>query len=146
MGLLGDVSVTSRRRTTILINRIKCRLLNHTRRRKQQHSRCFHYTPHQASSSSFTMSSSISLRLILLLCLASSSFSSSTASPSNSNATDQTLRPQEELQKLTLIRKELNKINKPPVKTIQVVSLFLQVFSMIIVFIQISSSTLIPID
>jgi hypothetical protein len=69
------------------------------------------------------MFSSSFLRLILLLCLVSSSFSSTTSS-SNSTAADQTLRPQEELQKLTLIRQELDKINKPAVKTIQAISLF----------------------
>ncbi|KAH0938302.1 hypothetical protein HID58_005763 [Brassica napus] len=58
------------------------------------------------------------LRLILLLSLVSSSFSYTT-SPSNSTASDQTLRPQEEIQKLKLIRNELLKINKPAVKTIQ---------------------------
>lgn len=122
IGLLGDVSVTSRRRTTIQ-NRIKCCLFDHSRR-KQQDSRCFHHSPHQVSfKSSDTMFSSSFLRLILFFCLISSSFSS-TASSSNSTAADQTLRPQEELQKLKLIREELHKINKPAVKTIQVISLF----------------------
>ncbi|KAG7586570.1 Neprosin activation peptide [Arabidopsis thaliana x Arabidopsis arenosa] len=116
IGLLGDVSVTSRRRTTIQ-NRIKCCLFDHSRR-KQQDSRCFHHSSHQVSFKSDTMFSSSFLRLILLLCLLSSSFSS-TASSSNSTAADQTLRPQEELQKLKLIRQELDKINKPAVKTIQ---------------------------
>ncbi|KAF8098636.1 hypothetical protein N665_0261s0006 [Sinapis alba] len=122
MCLLGDVSETSRRRTTIIRNRIKCCLLNHsTRRRKQQHIRCFHHhhspCPYQVSFKSVKMISSSFLRLILLLCLLSSSLS--TASPSNSTGADQTLRPQEELQKLKLIRQELKKINKPAVKTIQ---------------------------
>lgn len=122
IGLLGDVSVTSRRRTTIK-NRIKCCLFDHSRR-KQQYSRCFHHSPHQVS---FTMVSSSFFRLILLLCLVSSSFSSSSsASPSNSTAAEQTLRPQEELWKLNLIRQELQKINKPAVKTIQAVSPFLK--------------------
>ncbi|XP_023643215.1 uncharacterized protein LOC17896230 isoform X2 [Capsella rubella] len=120
MGLLGDVSVTSRRRTTIQ-NRIKCCLFDHSRR-KQQDSRCFHHSsssssPHQeASFKSDTMffSSSV-LRLILLLCL----FSFSTASSSDSTSAEQTLRPQEEIQKLKLIREELKKINKPAVKTVQ---------------------------
>ncbi|XP_010415738.1 PREDICTED: uncharacterized protein LOC104701696 isoform X1 [Camelina sativa] len=119
MCLLGDVSVTSRRRTTIQ-NRIKCCLFDHSRR-KQQDSRCFHHSSsHQASFKSDTMFfSSNVLRLILLLCLVSSSFYLSTASSSNSTAAEQTLRPQEELQKLKLIREELQKINKPAVKTIQ---------------------------
>lgn len=122
IGLLGDVSVTSRRRTTIQ-NRIKCCLFDHSRR-KQQDSRCFHHSSHQVSSKSDTMFSSSFLRLILLLCLLSSSFSS-TASSSNYTAADQTLRPQEELQKLKLIRQELDKINKPAVRTIQAISLFI---------------------
>ncbi|RID55734.1 hypothetical protein BRARA_G02979 [Brassica rapa] len=119
MCLLGDVSETSRRRTTTIRNPIKCCLLNYSRRRKQQHIRCFlhHHSPHQVSFKSITMFSSSFLRLILLLCLVFSSFS--TASPSNTTAADQTLRPQEELQKLKLIRQELQKINKPAVKTIQ---------------------------
>ncbi|KAF8081959.1 hypothetical protein N665_0855s0014 [Sinapis alba] len=96
-------------------------LLNHSRRRKQQHSICFHHhhhSPHQVSFKSVKMVSSSFLRRILLLSLVSYSFSY-TVSPSNSTASDQTLRPQEELQKMRLVRKELLKINKPPVKTIQ---------------------------
>ncbi|KAH0897551.1 hypothetical protein HID58_047119 [Brassica napus] len=95
-------------------------LLNHSRRRKQQHIRCFHHrhSPHQVSFKSVKMVFSRFLRLILLLSLVSSSFSYTT-SPSNFTASDQTLRPQEEIQKLKLIRNELLKINKPAVKTIQ---------------------------
>lgn len=145
MCLLGDVSETSRRRTTTIRNRIKCCLLNHSRRRKQQHSRCFHHhSPHQVSFKSVTMFSSRFFRLVLLLCLVSSSFS--TASPSNYTAADQTLRPQEELQKLKLIRQELQKINKPAVKTIQAISIFSRVVNMIIAFRKISLLPLFSVD
>lgn len=37
----------------------------------------------------------------------------------NKHATNQTFRPEEELQKLKMIREHLKKINKPAVKTIQ---------------------------
>ena len=114
-------------------------LLNHSRRRKQQHIRCFHHrhSPHQVSFKSVKMVFSRFLRLILLLSLVSSSFSYTT-SPSNFTASDQTLRPQEEIQKLKLIRNELLKINKPAVKTIQVIFLSPPALSLINVFIQIS--------
>lgn len=147
MCLLGDVSETSRRRTTTIRNPIKCCLLNYSsRRRKQQHIRCFlhHHSPHQVSFKSITMFSSSFLRLVLLLCLVSSSFS--TASPSNSTAADQTLRPQEELQKLKLIRQELQKINKPAVKTIQAISIFSKFVNMINAFRKISLLTLFSVD
>lgn len=146
MCLLGDVSETSRRRTTTIRNPIKCCLLNYSRRRKQQHIRCFHHhhSPHQVSFKSITMFSSSFLRLVLLLCLVSSSFS--TASPSNTTAADQTLRPQEELQKLKLIRQELQKINKPAVKTIQAISIFSKFVNMINAFRKISLLTLFSVD
>ncbi|KAL1194137.1 Protein neprosin [Cardamine amara subsp. amara] len=63
-------------------------------------------------------SSCLIFTFILLLCLFSSSFSSS-ASPQNSTSENETLRPQKEIQKLKLIRKHLQKINKPAIKTIQ---------------------------
>ena len=146
MCLLGDVSETSRRRTTTIRNPIKCCLLNYSRRRKQQHIRCFHHhhSPHQVSFKSITMFSSSFLRLVLLLCLVSSSFS--TASPSNTTAADQTLRPQEELQKLKLIRQELQKINKPAVKTIQAISIFSKFVNMINAVRKISLLTLFSVD
>lgn len=64
------------------------------------------------------MSSCLILSFILLLCLLSSPLSFS-ASPLNSTAESETLRPQTEIQKLKLIRKQLQKLNKPSVKTIQ---------------------------
>lgn len=73
----------------------------------------------RGDSSAITMSSCFKLSFVILfLCLLSSSFSSS-ASPLNSTYESETLRPQKEIQKLKLIRKQLQMINKPAVKTIQ---------------------------
>lgn len=72
------------------------------------------------------MSSCLIFTLILLL---SSSFSSS-ASIRNATEESVTLRPQHEIQKLKLIREHLQRINKPAVKTIQVNSHYVYLFSM----------------
>jgi len=65
------------------------------------------------------MSPIISVFLCFLLVASSNIcpvFSSETRS---GHATNQTFRPQEELQKLKIIRERLDKINKPAVKSIQ---------------------------
>jgi hypothetical protein len=58
-------------------------------------------------------SSCLFFTFILLLSLFSSY-----ASPSNSTSETVPLRPQREIQKMKLIRKQLQKINKPAIKTI----------------------------
>ncbi|KAJ9176352.1 hypothetical protein P3X46_011672 [Hevea brasiliensis] len=59
---------------------------------------------------------SIFVSFLLVFSLICPVYSSETG---NSHATNQTLRPEEELQKLKMIREHLKKINKPAVKTIQ---------------------------
>ncbi|XP_010552668.1 PREDICTED: uncharacterized protein LOC104822980 isoform X2 [Tarenaya hassleriana] len=117
MGLLGDVSVLSRRRRRRTRDRIKCCFLDH-RRRKQRYHRCVQTLPKDPDKTrlrgdSPDMASGLVIRSMLFLCL----FSVSLAG--NSTAGDQALRPHDELRKLKLIRKHLQKINKPAVKTIQ---------------------------
>lgn len=59
--------------------------------------------------------------LLVFFLIVSSSVSQSHASSESSDfhATNQTLRPEKELQKLKFIKSRLRKINKPAVKTIQ---------------------------
>ncbi|XP_010551597.1 PREDICTED: uncharacterized protein LOC104822160 [Tarenaya hassleriana] len=112
MGSLGDVSVVSRA-TTTRGNCNKCCSLDLTRR-KQRHPRCVRTLTQDSDNTrrlrgdSVHMASSLIISSILFLCLVSVS-----------SAANQTLRPQDELRKLKLIRKHLLKINKPAVKTIQ---------------------------
>lgn len=69
------------------------------------------------------------ISIIVLYLLVSSSvspaYSLETVYQQHATSTDnQTLRPQQELHKLKIIRAHLNKLNKPALKTIQAFSLF----------------------
>ena len=65
------------------------------------------------------ISSVISVFVCFLLVVSSKICPVSSSETGSRHATNQTFRPQEELQKLKYIRKHLEKINKPAVKTIQ---------------------------
>ena len=61
---------------------------------------------------------------VLFLLVSSSICPVYSSETGNLHAKNQTFRPEEELQKLKIIRERLNKINKPAVKTIQAINLF----------------------
>ncbi|KAJ6680705.1 PROTEIN putative (DUF239)-RELATED-RELATED, partial [Salix purpurea] len=65
------------------------------------------------------ISSVISVFVCFLLVVSSKICPVSSSETGSRHATNQTFRPQEELQKLKIIREHLEKINKPAVKTIQ---------------------------
>ncbi|KAI9168889.1 hypothetical protein LWI28_003388 [Acer negundo] len=101
-----------------------CLHFDHNRRRKQQQQQCKQTQKDlqkQTTKGSFSSNMTPIVPIFLFFLLVSSSicpvYSSDTSN--QQNATNQTFRPEEELQKLKAIKSRLKKINKPAIKTIQ---------------------------
>lgn len=98
---------------------------NHRRRQHQ----CTQAQTEETRQGSFSIMScswcniSLVIPIFVLYILASSSvfpaYSLAAGGQQHETSTNQTLRPQEELHKLKMIRAHLNKLNKPAIKTIQ---------------------------
>ncbi|XP_023546698.1 uncharacterized protein LOC111805725 [Cucurbita pepo subsp. pepo] len=72
-----------------------------------------------ASSACFNISQPIPVFALLLLLLLTSTITPLHSSPTQTHATNQTFHPQQELNKLKMIRARLDNINKPALHTIQ---------------------------
>ena len=77
-----------------------------------------------ASSACFNISQPIPVFALLLLLLLTSTITPLHSSPTQTHPTNQTFHPQQELNKLKMIRARLDNINKPALHTIQVTTPF----------------------